>query len=101
MPTSEKDIVSLMIKLYCKKKHDTQQMCAECSALLAYAKLRIEHCPKKQTKTFCSSCSTPCYKPDKREQIRGVMRFAGPRMLLHHPIVAIKHAVQSGRKDTV
>jgi hypothetical protein len=26
-----------------------------------------------------------------REQIRQVMRYAGPRMLLHNPILTIRH----------
>jgi hypothetical protein len=26
-----------------------------------------------------------------REKIRAVMRFSGPRMLLYHPITAIRH----------
>ena len=33
-----------------------------------------------------------------RNKIREVMRFSGPRMIFHHPILAIKHLVQT-RKE--
>ena len=35
---------------------------------------------------------------DMRNKIREVMRFSGPRMIFHHPILAIKHLVQT-RKE--
>ena len=60
-----------------------------------------------ETKTFCSNCRVHCYKPQMREEIRNVMRFAGPRMLFYHPIMAIRHVITSakekkrmGRKET-
>jgi hypothetical protein len=33
-----------------------------------------------------------------RERIRRVMRLAGPRMLLRHPVLAIRHTMDSARK---
>ena len=39
----------------------------------------------------CKNCPVHCYKPEMREQIRIVMRWAGPRMLFYKPIAAIKH----------
>lgn len=33
-----------------------------------------------------------------REQIKAVMRYAGPRMLLHHPILALFHMLDGLRK---
>jgi hypothetical protein len=38
-----------------------------------------------------------CYTPDMRERIRAVMRFSGPRMLLHHPWLALMHLVDGLR----
>ena len=35
-----------------------------------------------------------CYKPDMRERMRKVMRWAGPRMILYDPIEAIKHLIR-------
>ena len=50
------------------------------------------------TKTFCSVCKTHCYKPEMREQIRQVMRWSGPRMLFHHPVLAIRHLVETRKQ---
>jgi hypothetical protein len=33
-----------------------------------------------------------------REKIREVMRFSGPRMIFHHPIMAIRHLIESRRE---
>lgn len=92
----EKKVVSLMIRLYCKKKHQTKdELCEECAALEAYAKLRSDKCPLMETKTFCSNCKVHCYKPEMREKIREVMRFSGPRMMLYHPVLAVRHVIES------
>lgn len=87
-----------MIHLYCRKKHKEKELCPECLELYEYAKMRIEKCPFMETKTFCSQCKVHCYKnkvhcykKDKREEIRKVMRFSGPRMLFYHPVMAIRH----------
>ncbi|MBQ9062968.1 MAG: nitrous oxide-stimulated promoter family protein [Eubacterium sp.] len=95
----EKRVVGEMIALYCRKKHGTAKgsLCNECAALKDYARIRIDRCPHMENKTFCSRCPTHCYKPAMREKIREVMRFAGPRMLLVHPVMAINHAL-SGRQ---
>ena len=95
----EKQVVSLMIQLYCKKNHNTKgELCDDCRKLEEYARLRSEKCPFMETKTFCSNCKVHCYKPDMREKIRAVMRFSGPRMIFHHPVMAISHVIES-RKE--
>lgn len=97
----EKKIVALMIRLYCKKKHGTKkELCAECQSLCDYAMLRSDKCPFMETKTFCSNCKVHCYKADMREKIREVMRFAGPRMIFRHPVMAIRHVIESKREKT-
>ena len=95
----EKKIVSQMIQLYCRKKHNTKgELCEECRSLTEYALLRSDKCPFMETKTFCSNCKVHCYKPDMREQIKDVMRFSGPRMMLYHPVAAIRHVIESKRE---
>lgn len=91
----EKKLVSEMIHLYCKKNHHTKSLCPSCTQLEAYAKQRSENCPFMETKTFCSNCKVHCYKPEMREKIRQVMRFSGPRMIVHHPIMAVRHCIDS------
>lgn len=96
----EKEVVSLMIALYCHKKHGTKEgLCKECGELRAYARLRSDKCPFMATKTFCSNCRVHCYKPQMREKIREVMRFSGPRMLFYHPLMAIRHVIESKREQ--
>ncbi len=95
----EKRTVSLMIRIYCKKKHGTRKgLCPECEALDTYARMRSDKCPFMETKTFCSNCKVHCYKVDMREKIRAVMRFSGPRMILSHPIMAIRHVIESKKE---
>ena len=96
----EKRMVSQMIALYCRKKHHTRgDLCPQCAALDAYAKMRADKCPFMETKTFCSNCRIHYYKPDMRAKIREVMRFAGPRMILHHPVAAIRHVVETKKEQ--
>ncbi|MGN0604296.1 MAG: nitrous oxide-stimulated promoter family protein [Oscillospiraceae bacterium] len=94
----EKRIVTEMIRLYCRKKHRTKELCAECKALAEYASMRSEKCPFMETKTFCSNCKVHCYKPEMREKIRAVMRFSGSRMILYHPIMAVRHVIEAKKE---
>lgn len=95
----EKRVVEAMIALYCRKKHGDQGgLCPDCAALLEYARQRSEACPFMETKTFCSNCKVHCYRPEMRQKIRDVMRFSGPRMLLVHPVLAVRHLIES-RKE--
>lgn len=90
----EKEMVSQMIALYCRKNHGTKgTLCPECAALNLYARQRSDKCPFMETKTFCSNCKVHCYKPEMREKIRAVMRFSGPRMIFHHPVAAIRYVI--------
>ena len=94
----EKQIVSLMIRLYCRKKHGGKKLCPDCAALDAYARQRSDKCPFMETKTFCSNCKVHCYRPDMREKIRAVMRFSGPRMVFYHPVLAVSHLIESKKE---
>ena len=95
----EKELVSQMIALYCKKKHGHKKgLCEDCARLDAYARLRSEKCPFMETKTFCSNCKVHCYKPEMREKIREVMRFSGPRMIFSHPVIAIRHVIETKKE---
>ena len=99
----EQYVVEEMIRLYCRKNHPKEdgqagQICPACQELLDYARFRSEKCPFMKEKTFCANCKVHCYKPEMREQIRQVMRFSGPRMLLYHPVLAVWHLICS-RKE--
>ncbi|MDQ0195270.1 nitrous oxide-stimulated promoter family protein [Paenibacillus wynnii] len=87
----EKEIVSKMIYIYCKKKHNQKVFCEECQDLNDYAWKRLSLCPFGEEKAACAKCSIHCYKQDYRERIKIIMRFSGPWMLLYHPIESIRH----------
>ena len=83
----EKRVVSQMVHLYCRKQHHRPDLCPDCREVLAYAIDRSDHCPFMESKTFCSNCKVHCYAPEKKERIREVMRFSGPRMLFRSSII--------------
>ena len=97
----EQRTVAKMIALYCQAQHHTQgSLCPDCAELLAYAQARIAHCAFLPEKPTCAKCPVHCYQPVMRAQIRQVMRFAGPRMLLHDPVAAFQHLAQTLRKPS-
>ena len=84
--------IEAMIALYCRDQHAANgQLCAECAELTSYARQRLEKCPFGDDKPTCVKCPIHCYKPVCREQVREVMRYAGPRLLLRRPILTIRH----------
>ena len=90
----ERQVVRWMIELYCCKNHGGRALCVECEELAQYCDARLDHCKFGEEKPTCKKCPVHCYKPDMREKIRQVMRFSGPRMILYHPIAAIKHLLR-------
>ena len=96
----EHNTVQKMVAIYCRSHHISQanSLCTDCQSLLDYADQRIQHCPYGLYKPSCAKCPIHCYRTEMREQIRQVMRFAGPRMILHHPWLALLHLLDSLRK---
>ena len=97
----EKIVVSQMIAIYCGNNHRMPKgvLCEECKALEQYAMSRSDRCRFMEEKTFCSNCKTHCYKPDMRERIRAVMRYSGPRMMLYHPVTAVRHLIEMMKEN--
>ena len=93
--------IEAMIEIYCRGHHGTRggELCAECAGLLDYAGVRLDKCPFQENKTTCTKCPVHCYKPAMRERVREVMRYAGPRMLLYHPVLAVLHLLVDSRRD--
>ncbi|OCG00705.1 nitrous oxide-stimulated promoter family protein [Gilliamella sp. wkB308] len=89
----EKATVSTMIYLYCHKRHHVpnNHLCDECNDLLKYAMQRLTFCRFGEDKTTCERCPKHCYRKDYKQKIKQVMRFSGPRMMIYHPIMALKH----------
>lgn len=92
----DKVTIKKMVTLYCNHKHDSKDgLCQDCRNLLEYAWERLESCKHSQNKPTCGKCPIHCYKPDMRERVRNVMRYAGSRMIIYHPLDALKHIFHS------
>lgn len=97
----ERKTIQIMIRMYCRARHQsTGSLCEACRQLQVYAERRLKRCPYGAGKPTCANCPTHCYKPAMRDEIRRVMRFAGPRMLFRHPWLAVMHLVDSRRTLT-
>ena len=84
--------VQAMVRIYCRRLHGGRKgLCEECEELRRYAELRLQRCPFAEEKPTCVKCPVHCYEASMRERVRQVMRFSGPRMLLVHPILALRH----------
>jgi hypothetical protein len=96
----ERETVESMLAIFCRDHHHTkEELCRECRELAEYARFRLQHCPFQENKTTCGNCPIHCYKPQMREKIREVMRYSGPRMIRHHPLLAIGHMIDGLKKE--
>ena len=90
--------IAAMIGCYCRGHHATQTtLCPECQGLLDYATVRLDRCRFSSEKPVCVECPVHCYQPARREQVIAVMRYAGPRMLWQHPILSLRHWLDTRR----
>jgi hypothetical protein len=91
--------IRAMVRIHCRDLHATRAgLCGECQALMDYATRRVDRCVFGESKPTCAHCKVHCYNAEMRERVRAVMRYAGPRMLWRHPILAIAHMI-SGRRE--
>jgi len=107
----ERRTIQALIEIYCREQHGERsehrrserdapsgKLCAGCQSLEDYALARLARCPFQENKPVCVKCAVHCYQPEMRQRVRIVMRFAGPRMLLRHPLLAIRHLLDERRK---
>ena len=95
----EKKTVEAMVRIACRGRHAAENgLCEDCEALLDYALERLDKCPFQASKPTCAQCAVHCYQPSMREEIRAVMRYAGPRMMFRHPILALGHLIDGLRR---
>jgi hypothetical protein len=94
----ERRTVQVMVALYCRARHrNSDGLCLECAELARYVEKRLDRCPFATAKPTCLNCPVHCYRPEMRQRIRAVMRFSGPRMLLRHPWLAVRHLLDNRR----
>lgn len=94
----EYQTIKAMVQIYCKDIHNADNVCKECIEFLQYARNRLDRCPYGETKPTCNNCTIHCYKPEQKQQAKTIMKYAGPRMLWHHPVLAIKHLLNERKK---
>lgn len=84
--------LSVMVRIYCRDCHGTAAgLCVECGQFLSYARVRLDRCRFGSEKPTCARCPVHCYQRERREQVKVIMRHAGPRMLWEHPVLALRH----------
>lgn len=98
--------LAAMIAIGCRDRHGpaaaaaaaaADGLCPDCTALLAYATRRLAACPFGAAKPTCTNCRIHCYGPTERQTVRMVMRYAGPRMIWRHPLLALAHVLDGRR----
>ncbi len=97
----EIDVSLLMLEMYCKAHHNSRlefsspeagrkvYLCKDCIKSANRLVAQSIRCPHMGYKTFCHNCPRPCHKPD--DIVRQAMRYSGKRLLIHHPLLGIKH----------
>ena len=89
--------LDIMIAMYCRHHHGSAPLCDACAELSEYARRRLLRCVFGDAKPTCANCVVHCYRQDMRDRAREMMRWAGPRMLWSHPVVAIRHMLDGRR----
>lgn len=102
-------LLALFIECWCAARHDDAtrasienevgiaplalrscRLCTECRGLLDYAIARRRACPL-DPKPACKNCPVHCYKPERRAEIRQIMRFSGGRLILRGRLDLLWH----------
>lgn len=83
--------IERMIKIYERAHPAPVTSPDDYNKLYTYAIKRLEKCRYGEQKPACKQCPVHCYQPKMREQMKVIMRWSGPKMLFHHPILAIRH----------
>jgi hypothetical protein len=97
--SQERETLQAMIRLYCRQLHNSRELCEECSTLWDYADERLDKCPFSIEKPTCQNCTVHCYEPEMRQRVRDVMRYTGPRMIWHHPVMAVRHLINNKKSS--
>ncbi len=88
-----------MIQIYCRDHHaPLDARCPNCEALRAYAMQLLDHCVFQGEKPTCVKCPVHCYKKGQRERVKVVMRYAGPKMVIIHPLMTALHWIDGFHK---
>ncbi len=94
-PNLDEKTLSRMHRLYCRKFHGEERtkshLCKSCQALLEYSLERTGHCGRKKQGRLCSYCKVHCFEDTRRVEIKTIMRYAGKRLILTNPVLAMRY----------
>ena len=93
----EKENISTTFGVYCNANHGTtdKKLCPKCTALLTTVMLKMQRCPYGIAKPICDACETPCFGENPTKEFRAIMKSGQKKMLLSHPLMAVKHKLAS------
>lgn len=93
MSTPEKDRATMEAigAIYCRGNHDAaargdDAMCAWCREAIEDTLERALACPHGH-KHNCEDCETHCQRGEAQQNIKVIMRYAAPRMVVRHPVM--------------
>ncbi len=92
----EKQIVSLMISIYCRKRHKPGRTMSQVCYPGKYAAERSERCPLWK-KTFCSNCKSTLLFTGNEEEIKKMRFSVGDDH--YHPVMAIRHVKETKKRN--
>ena len=95
--SKEKENIRKTFGVYCHKRHEHKgdKLCTKCTALLATVLTKIDRCPYGITKPICERCDTPCFGARQTVEFREIMNSSVGGMFFRHPIMTIRHKLQS------
>ncbi len=93
----EATLLRAMFARYCQDHHGSgdNNLCNECSELLHYSLTRLACCPYGNDKPTCARCKIHCYRAQEKDTVRTIMRYAGPKMMLLHPLLTLEHLIKN------
>ena len=89
-------MIAAMLRMYCRTHHNLKDTLRSASNVPSFARLcapALGALRVRRGQPTCAKCTVHCYKASMRERVRVVMRWAGPRMLWHHPLLAIRRMI--------
>ena len=96
----EKKMVDAMVHIFCRDHHrNGETLCGRCSELRDYAKNRLDSCRFQEKKPVCGRCGLICYNLKNRDHAETMFNYAGPRMMLKHPMLGLHHLADAFRNN--
>jgi predicted amidophosphoribosyltransferase len=86
----ERHALTAQLHIYCRARHGAgQKLCSACADRQHYIAERMERCELRAAKPTCTTCAFRCYAPPQQVKLRAILRYAGPRLLRKHPLLAL------------